>query len=82
MRDESPDVVILDIGLPGMDGFDVCREIRRFSRVPVIFLTVRSTPEALELAREVGGDDYMTKPFDSPDLLKRVSALLEPLSGK
>ena len=82
VRDESPDVIILDIGLPGIDGFEVCREIRRFSRVPVIFLTVRYTPEAMELARQVGGDDYMTKPFDSQELLKRVSALLEPPSGE
>lgn len=79
---ESPDVVILDIGLPGIDGFEVCRVIRRFSRVPIIFLTVRSTPEAVELARQVGGDDYMTKPFDSKELVKRVSALLEPRSGE
>ena len=43
---------------------------------------VRSTPEAMELARQVGGDDYMTKPFDSQDLLKRVSVLLEPRSGE
>ena len=81
VKDEGPDVVILDIGLPGIDGFDVCRGIRRISRVPVLFLTVRHTPEAVELARQVGGDDYMTKPFDSKELVERVSALLEARSG-
>ena len=82
VRGENPDVIILDIGLPGIDGFEVCREIRRFSRVPIIFLTVRHNPEAVELARQVGGDDYVTKPFDSQELLKRVSALLEPRIGQ
>ena len=80
MRDESPDVIILDIGLPGIDEFDVCRRIRQFSRIPVLFLSVRSNPEAVELARQVGGNDYMTKPFDSKELVERVSALLEPRS--
>ena len=73
---ENPDVVILDIGLPEMDGFQVLREIRRFSRVPVIMLTVRD--EDVDVARglELGADDYITKPFSHIELIARVQAVL------
>ena len=73
---ESPDVVILDIGLPDMDGFDVCKEIRRFSDVPVIMLTVRDKETEIVKGLQVGADDYITKPFKSVELLARVQAVM------
>ena len=73
---ENPDVVILDVGLPEMDGFQVLREIRGFSRVPVIMLTVRD--EDVDVARglELGADDYITKPFDWRELAARIHSKL------
>jgi two-component system response regulator VicR len=69
---ENPDIVILDINLPDMDGFQVIREIRRFSQVPVIMLTVKG--EDVDIARglELGADDYMVKPFSHIELIARV----------
>ncbi|MDH5695054.1 MAG: response regulator [Dehalococcoidia bacterium] len=73
---ESPDAVILDIGLPDMDGFEVLARIRHFSSVPVIILTVRSD-EADEFAGlELGADDYIVKPFDHRELIARVKKVL------
>ena len=78
---ESPDVVILDIGLPDMDGFQVLRELRRFSQVPVLMLTVRG--EDVDIARclEMGADDYITKPFSHIELIARVQAVLRRTQG-
>ena len=73
---ESPDVVILDIGLPGIDGFEVCREIRRFSDVPIVMLTVRDTDTDTARSLEMGADDYLSKPFSHIELLSRVQAVL------
>ena len=78
---ESPDIVILDLGLPGIDGFEVCRQIRRFSQVPVVILSVRDTPEAMALGKEVGANDYVTKPFNPNHLLERVQAVLQLQPG-
>jgi two-component system KDP operon response regulator KdpE len=79
---ENPDVVILDVGLPDMDGFEALREIRRFSQVPVIMLTVRG--EDVDIARglELGADDYMTKPFSHVELMARVQAVLRRVQGR
>jgi DNA-binding response OmpR family regulator len=78
---ESPDIVILDINLPDMDGFQVIREIRRFSQVPVIMLTVKG--EDVDIARglELGADDYMVKPFSHIELIARVEAVLRRVRG-
>jgi two-component system KDP operon response regulator KdpE len=78
---ESPDIVILDINLPDMDGFQVIREIRRFSQVPVIMLTVKG--EDVDIARglELGADDYMVKPFSHIELIARVEAVLRRSRG-
>jgi len=78
---ESPDMVILDINLPDMDGFQVIREIRRFSQVPVIMLTVKG--EDVDIARglELGADDYMVKPFSHIELIARVEAVLRRSRG-
>lgn len=73
---ESPDLVILDINMPGMSGFQVCEAIRTQSRVPVMMLTVRGEEEDLVKALELGADDYLPKPFSPRTLLARVKALL------
>jgi DNA-binding response OmpR family regulator len=73
---ELPDLVILDLMLPKMDGYAVCSRIREFSAVPVIMLTARSAPVDLVHGFEVGADDYLTKPFDVSELLMRVQAVL------
>ena len=74
--DESPDLLILDINMPGMSGFQVCEVVRRKSRVPVMMLTVRGEEEDLVRALELGADDYLNKPFSPRTLLARVKALL------
>lgn len=76
IRRESPDVVILDINLPDMNGFDVLKELRRFTAVPVIILTVRSQDEDMLRGLEAGADDYIIKPFNYLTLLARVKAVL------
>ncbi|HEX7115589.1 MAG TPA: response regulator transcription factor [Steroidobacter sp.] len=73
---EAPDLVILDINMPGASGFEVCEAIRKQSRVPVMMLTVRGEEEDLVRALELGADDYLTKPFSPRTLLARVKALL------
>jgi DNA-binding response OmpR family regulator len=73
---EMPDLIILDLMLPKMDGYAVCRRIREFSAVPVIMLTARSAQVDLIHGFEVGADDYLTKPFSVAELLIRVQAVL------
>ena len=73
---ESPDLVVLDINMPGLTGFQVCEAIRRRSRVPVMMLTVRGEEEDLVRALGLGADDYLNKPFSPRTLLARVKALL------
>jgi DNA-binding response OmpR family regulator len=73
---EQPDLVILDINMPGASGFQVCEAVRAKSRVPVMMLTVRGEEEDLVRALELGADDYLTKPFSPRTLLARVKALL------
>ncbi len=78
---ESPDVVILDIGLPDIDGYHVLREIRRFSDVPVLMLTVRGEDTDVAKGLELGADDYITKPFSHIELIARVQAVLRRVQG-
>jgi DNA-binding response OmpR family regulator len=73
---ESPDIVVLDINMPGASGFQVCEAIRAKSNVPVMMLTVRNEEEDLVKAIELGADDYLTKPFSPRTLLARIKALL------
>ncbi len=73
---EAFDVVLLDLMLPGMSGFDVCREIRRSSDVPVVMLTARSDTHDVVAGLECGADDYVTKPFEVKELAARLRALL------
>ena len=79
VEQEHPDVVLLDIAMPGMDGFEVLREIRAFSDVPVIMLTAKDDVLDKVKGLELGADDYVTKPFDHLELLARVKALLRRL---
>lgn len=80
-RAESPDLVILDVMLPGMDGFTVCRELRRESDVPVIMLTARDDETDKVVGLELGADDYVTKPFGLRELMARVRAVLRRREG-
>jgi DNA-binding response OmpR family regulator len=75
-RQESPDLVLLDINMPGANGFEVCARIRDQSKVPVMMLTVRGEEEDLVRALELGADDYLNKPFSPRTLIARVKALL------
>lgn len=75
-RREAPHLVILDVMLPGMDGFDVCRSLRRDHTAPVIMLTAKSDEVDKIVGLEVGADDYMTKPFSMRELVARVKAQL------
>ncbi|MDD5094654.1 MAG: response regulator transcription factor [Dehalococcoidia bacterium] len=73
---EVPDIVLLDIGLPDIDGFEVCRRIRLFSEVPVVMLTARDDESDKIEGLDVGADDYITKPFSRGELIARLKALL------
>jgi DNA-binding response OmpR family regulator len=78
-------IIILDIGLPGMDGFDVCRELRARSNVPILMLTARDEEPDRIVGLEVGADDYLTKPFSPRELVARMKAILrrsEPQEGR
>ncbi len=72
----QPDLVLLDIMLPGIDGYDVCREIRKTSSVPIIMLSAKGEVFDKVLGLELGADDYIIKPFDSKELVARVKAVL------
>ena len=74
------DLVVLDLMLPGRDGFGVCEAIRSWSAVPIIMLTARSEPGAIVRGLECGADDYVTKPFESAVLLARVRAILRRIA--
>ena len=76
LQENRHDLVVLDVGLPDMSGFDVCRNLRRFSEVPVIFLTARSDEVDRIVGLELGADDYVPKPFSPRELVSRVRAIL------
>lgn len=76
LQTENFDVLILDVGLPDQTGFDVCRELRKFSQIPLIFLTARGSEIDRVLGLEMGADDYMVKPFSPRELVARVRVCL------
>ncbi len=76
VRIRKPDVLVLDLGLPGMDGLDVARAIRRDSTLPIIMLTARDDELDRVLGLEIGADDYVTKPFSPRELVARIRAIL------
>ena len=80
-RARPPDLVVLDLGLPGLDGLDVARELRRASPVPIIILTARGEETDRVLGLELGADDYLVKPFSPRELLARVRAVLRRTEG-
>ena len=73
---EKPDLVLLDIMLPGLDGWQICREIRKTSGVPIIMLTAKSETFDKVLGLELGADDYITKPFEPKEVIARIKAVL------
>lgn len=75
MVEIKPNLVILDIMMPVLDGIEVCREIRKFSRVPIIMLTARAEDEDRIMGLELGADDYVTKPFNPREMVARVNAV-------
>jgi two-component system KDP operon response regulator KdpE len=79
VEQEHPDLVLLDVGLPDIDGYEVLRQIRAFSDVPVVMLTARDDTLDLVKGLELGADDYVTKPFNHLELLARVKAVLRRL---
>ena len=81
-KSEIPDIVILDIGLPDMDGYSVLAELRQFSSVPVVMLTVRDSDVDIARGLEKGADDYITKPFSHVELLARMEAVLRRTAGR
>ncbi|MHA3979013.1 response regulator transcription factor [Halovulum sp. GXIMD14794] len=78
---EAPDLIVLDVGLPEMDGFETCRRIRARSEVPILFLTARDDEIDRIVGLELGADDYVTKPFSPRELVARVRAILKRMGG-
>ena len=81
-REGHPDLVVLDLMLPDIDGLEVCRTLRRESDVPIIMLTARTTDQDKLVGLDLGGDDYVTKPFSPKELMARVRAVLRRLPGE
>ncbi|MDF2730608.1 MAG: two component transcriptional regulator, winged helix family [Acidimicrobiia bacterium] len=82
VRSDRPDLVVLDLGLPGMDGYDVTRHIRGQSTIPIIMLTARSEETDRIVGLELGADDYVVKPFSPRELVARVKAVLRRTGGE
>ena len=79
---DRPDLVVLDIGMPEFDGLDVCREIRKSSDVPILFLSARDEEIDRILGLEIGGDDYVTKPFSPRELVARINVILRRAAAR
>jgi DNA-binding response OmpR family regulator len=77
VKEDSPDLVLLDVMMPKMDGFEVCRRVREWSHVPIIMLSAMSDPMDKVKALNRGADDYMTKPFGINELLARIWAVVQ-----
>lgn len=76
-RNQAADLIVLDINMPEMDGLEVCRELRKLSEVPILFLSSRDDEIDRILGLEIGGDDYVTKPFSPRELVARINAILK-----
>src|SRR3954471_9590314 len=82
VRQRRPDLVVLALGLPGLDGLDVARELRRDSTIPIVMLTARDDELDKLLGLELGADDYLTKPFSPRELVARVRAVLRRVDAR
>ncbi len=78
----APDLVILDVGLPELDGLEVCRRIRKISETPILFLSARDDEIDRILGLEIGGDDYVTKPFSPREIVARIGVILKRVTAK
>ena len=76
LRTQKPQIMLLDLMMPGMDGFEVCRRIRQFSDIPIIFLSAKDDETDRLVGLNMGGDDYVTKPFGMMELVSRIKAVL------
>ena len=79
--EESPDLILLDVMLPGMDGFEICKRVRETSQVPIIMLTAREEEADKIFGLELGADDYVTKPFSNRELIARIRANMHRFSA-
>jgi two-component system, OmpR family, response regulator len=79
--EDRPDLIVLDVGMPEFDGLEVCRRIRRTSQVPILFLSARDEEIDRILGLEIGGDDYVTKPFSPRELVARVNVILRRVTS-
>lgn len=80
-QEKRPDLIVLDVGMPEMDGLEVCRELRKTSDTPILFLSARDEEIDRVLGLEMGGDDYVTKPFSPRELVARVNGILRRAAG-
>lgn len=80
--ERKPDLIVLDVGMPEMDGLEFCRQVRKTSETPILFVSARDEEIDRILGLELGGDDYVTKPFSPRELVARVRAILKRLSGQ
>ncbi|HXO73255.1 MAG TPA: response regulator transcription factor, partial [Bradyrhizobium sp.] len=80
--DDRPELIVLDIGMPELDGLEVCRQIRKTSDVPILFLSARDEEIDRVLGLEIGGDDYVTKPFSPRELVARVNVILRRTASR
>ncbi len=79
-KSENPDLIVLDLMLPEMDGYKVCRLLKfddKYKKIPIILFSARAQDSDKEMGKSVGADDYVTKPFDSKDMLERIKKLLD-----
>jgi two-component system KDP operon response regulator KdpE len=82
LRDKSYDAVLIDLGLPDIDGTEVITKMREFTQIPAVVLSARHSPEVIARALELGADDYITKPFDYRNLLNRLKHLIDQTRRK
>lgn len=82
LRQHEPQIMLLDLMMPAMDGFDVCRRVRQFSDIPIVFLTAKDDETDRLVGLNIGADDYVTKPFNANELIARVYVLLRRARGE
>lgn len=80
-QNENPDIILLDVMMPGMDGFEICRQIRKKSNIPVIMITARGEDFEKIMGLDIGADDYIVKPFSPPEVMARVRAIMRRIEG-